>query len=477
MTQTLGYVRKKHATEIEESPWGLHYVVRQPSGPYPHDHLIDLMGRSGAKWSRFILRWPFVETEKGHYDWSLFDTAVEGLTERGVNLFIGSSASSNRLYHDVPEGYWYPPVGSPDAMAGYLRYMTTMVERYRDRVRHYEIWNEPNIKNFWRPEPDAANYAYLVRETAAAMHAVDSDIQVIGGVLAGVGEAQSAFARDFLSDGNTADAVDILTYHPYNPTPEVTLEDIRALREAVHAIKPGMPLWQGECGCPSSGDTIHYRGNAPWGYNVQAKWLLRRLLTDYLADAEVAIYFLIAEFYRHRVNGDPTSPMGFNTKGLVQGETWQPKPAYYAFQNLASAIDSTWQRVDERAGLEIVDPGIFYGIGPHEERFPCVPWQIVLKRQAVPMLVTWLPWQPQELVEPATVRVDWPGVSWTEPVCVDLLTGAVREAGVVGGGVEVPLADYPMLLTELAALDVVNEPQQPAYWEMVGKLRWTYATT
>jgi hypothetical protein len=133
--------------------------------------------------------------------------------------------------------------------------------------------------------------------------------------------------------------------------------------------------------------------------------------------------------------------------------------------------------VDERAELEIVDPGIFYGIGSHEERFPCVPWQIALRRHETPMLVTWLPWQPQELVKPATVRVDWPGVSWTEPVCVDLLTGVVSEADVEGGRIDVPLADYPMLLTELATLEVLDEPQQPSYREVVSKLRWTYETT
>lgn len=474
MMQTIGYLRKKTSAEIESSPWGLHYVVKQIGEPYPQDQLLDLMGQSGAKWSRFILRWPHVETEKGHFDWSLFDTVVEGLTERGVELFIGSSASSHRAYDDFPAGYWYPPVRSETVMEGYLRYMTAMVERYRDRVRYYEVWNEPNIANFWRPEPDAAAYAYLLRETAAAMRAVDDRIRVLGGVIAGVGPKQSQFVRDFLTDHNTAERVDVLTYHPYNPTPEATLEEIRDLAEIVREIKPGMPIWQGECGCPSSGDTIHFRGDPPWGYNVQSKWLLRRLLTDYLAGAEVAIYFLIAEFRRHRTNGDPTTPLGYNTKGLVQGTTWQPKPAYYAFQNLAATIDSQWEPVREEAEIQILDPGTFYGIGPHEDRFPCVPWQIALRRQDVPMLATWLPWRPQEIVRSARASVAWRGVTWQHPVCVDLLTGEVTEAVHHRDGVEVPLADYPILLTELDAIAIVDLPQQPGYEEIVSKLDWTY---
>jgi hypothetical protein len=277
-----------------------------------------------------------------------------------------------------------------------------------------------------------------------------------------------------LSEPGTAEAMDVLTYHPYNPTPEETVEDIRALKEVVHNADSEMPIWQGECGCPSSGDTIHFRGDAPWGYNVQSKWLLRRLLTDYMVGAEVCIYFLLSEFHGNVVNGDPTSRMGYNTKGLVQHTTWQPKPAYYTLQNLTACIDSAWQPVQERAEIEILDPGIFYGIGSHEDRFPCVPVQFAMRKNDTPMLLYWLPWRPQEIVDPASVRVTWAEAHWREPVVVDLITGEVSEATMRGDAVEVPMADYPMIVTERAALDLADVPQQPSYDEIVSKLRWTY---
>jgi hypothetical protein len=174
------------------------------------------------------------------------------------------------------------------------------------------------------------------------------------------------------------------------------------------------------------------------------------------------------------VNGDPTSRMGYNTKGLVQHTTWEPKPAYYALQNLTATLDASWRRVDERAAIQIVAPGIFYGIGPHEDRFPCRPWQLALRREGTPMLAYWLPWRPQEIVRPATVRIKWPGVRWEKPVCVDLCTGIVSEARAVQGAIEVPMADYPLLLTEVNALDLAGEPQQPGYDQIVSELRWTY---
>ena len=474
--KTIGYVRKKASDEIGSSPWGVQYTasILGADDNYPEDRLCDLTRACGIKWARFSRRWPQVEVQKGRFDWSIHDRTVEGLTSHGVNLFLGTGCVSHRAYMDFPEGYYYPPTPSPAALEGFCRYTSNMVERYGDRVRHYEVWNEPNHERYWRPAPEPEAYALLVRRASQAMRAVKSDIKVLGGVLAGVGPTQTQYAHDFLSQPGTAEAMDILTYHPYNPAPEATWEDIVALRDTVRAIKPELPIWQGECGCPSSGDTIHFRGDAPWGYNVQSKWLLRRLLADYMCGAEISVYFLIVEFHGNLVNGDPTSRWAYNTKGLIQHTTWQPKPAYYTMGNLTATIDHSWKPVQDKAEIEILDPGVFFGIGPHEDRFPCVPWQFAMRREDTHMLAYWLPWRPQEIVRPATVRISWPSVSWREPVWVDLLSGEVSEARRVGGDVEAPMADYPMLLSERDSLDLAEAPQQPSYEELVAKLRWTY---
>jgi len=479
----LGYLRKKTSSEIEHSPWGIQYLIsdypprgtlRAPSGSEGHNLLLDLAGKSGVKWTRLEVPWPSVEVTKGCFKWGLLDEVIDGLVSRGINIFLGTASTSHKEYQDFPEGYHFPPTDSPEALEGYCRFARALAERYKDRVRHYEIWNEPNISSFWRPEPDAKAYALLVRRVSEAIRSVDSKVKVMGGALARLDPPTIQYTQDFLSQPDIAEQIDILTYHPYNPAPEAMLENITALREAVRQLKPELPLWQGECGCPSSGDTIHFRGDAPWGYNVQSKWLLRRLLIDLMAGAEASIYFLIAEFHGHLYAGHPELRMGYNTKGLVQHTTWQTKPAYYALQNLTAVIDGSWKLAADKATIEIVEPGIFYGIGKHEDRFPCVPWQVTLRQEGAPMLVYWLPWRPQEIIKPARVRVELPDVSWNEPVLVDLLSGEVSEVTNKEGALEVPLADYPMILTERSVLELADKAQQPTYEEVVSKLRWTY---
>jgi hypothetical protein len=479
----VGYLRKKHAREIQASPWGIQYLLGGEGNPYPHDRLVEYMGEAGCKWTRLGASWSRVEKEPGDFDWGEVDAVVDGLVDQGVNVFLGTGSGSHSAYQEFPEGYRYPPTDDPEALDAFCRYSAELVRHFRDRVRHFQIWNEPNIHLFWRPKADAKAYARMVRRVSEAMRAVDPDIKIIAGVVTlftGTdippehGETHRTFGPAFIAEPGTPEAFDIFDYHAYNPSPDATLDDVLAFKEMVHEYAPEMPLWQGESGCPSSGDTIHFRGDAPWGYNVQSKWLLRRLLTDRMAGAEVSIYFLINEFFGNLYPGSPELRTGYNTKGLIQHTTWQPKPAYYTYQNLAACIDSTWEQVDETVEIDVVDPGVFYGIGPHEDRFPCVIRSLPLRQEGVPMLAYWLPWRPQEIVQPASVEVSWEAADWDEPVVVDLMTGEVTTAERVGDALRVPMSDCPMVLAERAGLDLADEPQQPSRDEIVSKLRWTY---
>ena len=44
-----------------------------------------------------------------------------------------------------------------------------------------EIWNEPNLSGFWKPEPQPERYARLVASAYEAIKAADPGIQVIAG--------------------------------------------------------------------------------------------------------------------------------------------------------------------------------------------------------------------------------------------------------------------------------------------------------
>lgn len=92
----------------------------------------------------------------------------------------------------------------------------------------YEIWNEPNIAQFWKPgRPDARLYVRPVRQTAPTVRQRVPNAVIIGGALAGLplGYLEECFVVGL------AEHVDALSCHPYREIPERHYEaDVGAMR-------------------------------------------------------------------------------------------------------------------------------------------------------------------------------------------------------------------------------------------------------
>ncbi len=60
-----------------------------------------------------------------------------------------------------------------------------MAERYKGRIRFYQIWNEPNIYPEWGNQPvDAAAYTRLLCLAYQRIKAVDPEAVILSGALA-----------------------------------------------------------------------------------------------------------------------------------------------------------------------------------------------------------------------------------------------------------------------------------------------------
>ncbi len=70
--------------------------------------------------------------------------------------------------------------GPPDSLADYGDFVGRVASRYRGKVRFYQIWNEPNLKNEWNwQEPRPEDFVELLRVGAAAVLAADPAAVVI----------------------------------------------------------------------------------------------------------------------------------------------------------------------------------------------------------------------------------------------------------------------------------------------------------
>ena len=477
----IGTLKSKSSADIPGSYWGIQASTLE-------DTLLDKAAEIGVKWTRLGASWPSIEREPGVYDWSRTDIAFEKIYDKGITPFV-TLGGGNRLYvelttYDDPklaEIYGYrpaPPTQNPEALEAWMKFVRATVERYKDKINYWEVWNEPNHRNYWGATPDGKDYGKLLKLTAELIKEIDPEAIIIGGSMAGI---NPSFTEDFLSVG-TADLIDIISYHNYGAIPEKRIYAAVELWKVIDRYNPDIQLWQGECGYPSHSSSTNYRGISPWGLNIQSKWLLRQAFTDvFFCKATLSNYFKLVHTGKRgelqersmlsaidsilgfpERGGSRVRTKGVNEKCLLTNPDLEPKPAYFTYQNLCSAMDDRYSITDVDHTIQVLDQGMFYGIGIEDDAFPSVPLVAgFVTAEGHNLIAYWLPWHPQEYTpDPAIVNLELRDCSFEKPVRIDLLTGKVyklEEFESSNGNTvfsNIPLSDYPFIIAELDEIDM-----------------------
>ncbi|NJO83840.1 MAG: hypothetical protein HC828_14285 [Blastochloris sp.] len=208
----------------------------------------DVVASSGAGWAREDFHWFWIEPEPGRFQWEYYDRMVNLLTSRGVNVIgvLGHPPGwATAEPSDDPSGVsFYAP--DPDRFA---QFAAAVVERYRYRIVHWEIWNEPDNPQFWLPQPDPVAYATLLSRVYPVISEVAPEANVLIG---GLNPFDTRFLRTIAEMGAWW-AFDIINIHPYvDPTaPELNGgigATARANIEEISGWAGAKPIWVTEFG-------------------------------------------------------------------------------------------------------------------------------------------------------------------------------------------------------------------------------------
>ena len=159
---------------IADADVPLHCVnaaLHATSPSLPLEQALDLVADGGFVWVRQSFPWALLEPAPGRYDWAPWDRMVEETTARGLRLIA--------VLERPPD--W---AGSPPAPADFARFAGAVAARYGDRLRYYQIWHNPNLRDGWGDRPHPAQYAELLRQAALALRAADPDARILLGSLA-----------------------------------------------------------------------------------------------------------------------------------------------------------------------------------------------------------------------------------------------------------------------------------------------------
>jgi Glycosyl hydrolases family 39 len=253
----------------------------------PPEARIALLAETGAKVARFDIVWQFVapvepvnpsDPADPAYKFDHVDAVVRGLKKRGiipiVSVFNAPEwATGGRADEDVITAY---NSRMPDAEA-YGAFMEALSRRYSGkfdasdgarlpRVRHWEVWNEPNLNIFLSPQLDdeghpvsPQNYASLVRAAYPRIkRGGGDDTVVIVGVAGPRGRTNKSgvgvetWLRELRRMDVPLDAYSQHIYPAAAPTVETdvkpswsTVDDLLAELEA---WQPGLELYITEAG-------------------------------------------------------------------------------------------------------------------------------------------------------------------------------------------------------------------------------------
>ncbi|HSW45832.1 MAG TPA: beta-galactosidase [Phycisphaerae bacterium] len=226
--------KEQGTTDLDPaSPVGMGlYLYRFGGWPQfkePLTRTAELARRAGIKWTREEFHWARMEPQRGQYDWAFYDAMVDTARENGISVY-GLLA-----YWSA----WTKPY-TAEGIEDYCRWASQVVRRYKDRIKHWEVWNEPNI-GFWTGPKEM--YAELLTRAYEAIKSEDPEAVVLGCSTAGI---DKDFIRKTMELGGRFDE---LTIHPYRPRMK---EDdfMRELRE-VRELVGGRRVWITEIGFPT----------------------------------------------------------------------------------------------------------------------------------------------------------------------------------------------------------------------------------
>jgi polysaccharide biosynthesis protein PslG len=272
---------------------------------------------TGVVWGRNDLWWGQIEPEPDVWDWRKCDSVVDRFVEHGIELLAILSYGSAWDDGDAP--------ADERMLDEWLDYVRHIVARYGDRVSHWEVWNEPNLAEFWHPQPDLDAYIAMLRETHTAIKEVRPEAQVIGVCTSGV---PLDFIRPILDAGG-AQWMDALSVHPYQVQPPTEWSEriphgqLRMLREELDARgHTDLPIWITEEGWPTVGRL---------DYRTQAEHLVKFFVQMLASDLVERVYWFNLTDW-----GEPGDSAGGHF-GLVEIDH-TPKPSFAAFNNLIARL-------------------------------------------------------------------------------------------------------------------------------------------
>jgi hypothetical protein len=222
---------------IPDSYFGLHIhhlTYPSPTTPWPR-----MAVPQWRLWDAAV-RWPDLEPNRGQWQFDRLDHYVALAQQHGTGILLP-------LAMTPPWAAARPLItAEPRNLEDWRNFVRTVVSRYKGRIQAYEIWNEPNLTDFWTGSTD--QMLALTKEASGIIHSLDPQAIVVSP--SPTADFGIPWLVEFLKKGG-GQFVDVIGYHFYvTPSlPEDMVRVIQRVRQVISESGSGnKPLWNTEMG-------------------------------------------------------------------------------------------------------------------------------------------------------------------------------------------------------------------------------------
>ena len=442
----IGKLKIKPSNEIKNTRIGIGFECYDRDLFTP-EKCYDLAAMTGAKAVRMQTGWARTEKEKGVYDFSWLDSMVDNLLKRGMEPWFNVGYGNPLYMPDAPNSTavgCVPTLYGEECLNAWIDYVKAMTEHFKDRITHYEIWNESDLNHFWFPEkPSAKGLAELIKITGNAIREVYPEAK-LGTCLSG---SKPDYIYTLFSNLEPKD-LDFYCTHNYDRFPD---NSWRSRRDTIaHQIMNDLgfghlEIWMGECGHASWHPKGHGQCKEGGGSeHRQAVWHLRRAFLDLQNKMKLTSFFMIVDLWEKPYEKAVEVLTRPAAQGILNGITYTPKASHKAVSNVANVLS------DEN---EVIEP---FALLEGRSCNPDTPSTTVFfKHNGKPCMAYWLacPVEVEEAHETCYI-VPNPMKKLKDPVVIDMLTGDVFERDT--DEFKYPLREYPLVYCERDTFEIEN---------------------
>ncbi len=178
---------------------GVTVALEQYEDSIERQEALRRLSEAGFGWVRQRVDWGRTEPRPGAYNWTWSDQVLVDIAAAGLEPVVvldGSPpwarGSVDRTVEDEDQAantarlaQQLQQFAPPAATKTYAAFASAFADRYKDSVRYYQIWNEPNIAPHWgNRHIDPVGYARLLKSAAIAVRAADPDAVILAAALA-----------------------------------------------------------------------------------------------------------------------------------------------------------------------------------------------------------------------------------------------------------------------------------------------------